>query len=62
MRSGVKEIVTFHLFVEKEVSKGGEGRKRKAGKEGKREKGWLEERCYLKVHILPKSYIPFTFL
>lgn len=64
MRPGVREIVTFHLFVEKEVNKGGDGRKRKAGKEGKREKGWFEERCYLKIDILSKklhSFHSFVF-
>lgn len=47
MRPGVKEILTFHLFVEKEVNKEGEGRKRKAGKEGKRKVG-------LKKHVISR--------
>lgn len=44
MRSGVKETLTFHLLVEKEVNKGGEGREeesREGGRE-RREKGWFE--------------------
>lgn len=64
MRSGVKETLTFHLLVEKEVNKGGEGREeesREGGRE-RREKGWFEEKCYLKIPILSKSYIPFASL